>query len=81
MSVTKTARFPDEVYEAFVEFCDRIGSNPNAEIVAAVRKHIGLPTLDERVDRMEIQITEISDRLKALESNAIATPQSSEHDI
>ena len=82
MSVTQTARFPDDLHAALKTFCDRINSNANAEIIIAVRKHVGLPTFEERIEWMEEQISEISDRLKILEqANAIATPQSVQPDI
>ena len=81
MSITQTARFPDDLHAALKEYCDRINSNANAEIIIAVRKHIGLPTIEERIEWMEEQISEIRDRLKAIEqTNAIATPQSAQPD-
>lgn len=77
MSVVQTARFPDDVHAVLKEYCDRIGSNPNAEIVLAVRKHIGMPTFEERLTSLEGQISEISDRLETLEQTSeIATQQS-----
>lgn len=78
MSVTQTARFPDDVHAALKAYCDRVDSNPNAEIVLAVRKHIGMPTFEEKIEWLEEQVNEISDRLKALEANAIATQQSAQ---
>jgi hypothetical protein len=82
MSVVQTARFPDDVHAELKAFCDRINSNPNAEIVTAVRKHIGMPTFEERLEWAEEQIAEISDRLKTLEqASAIANQQSAQHDI
>jgi hypothetical protein len=73
MSVIQTIRLPDDVHAAFKEYCDRVGSNPNAEGVNAIRKHIGMPTFEERLTSLEVQVNEVSDRLKALEqANAIA---------
>ena len=80
MSVTQSARFPDDVHSELKAFCDRIKSNPNAEIINAVRKHINMPTIEERLGWMEDQIVEISDRLKSLEAKAIATRLSSGSD-
>ena len=81
MSVTQTARFPDDVHAALKKYCDRIGSNANAEMLIAVRKHIGMPTIDERVEIIEAGLKECFDRLKILEASAIATPQSPDIDI
>lgn len=76
MSVTQTARFPDDLHAALKEYCDRRGSSANAEIIIAVRKHLGLPTFEERVEFIEKQLAEISDRLKTLEqTNAISNQQ------
>ena len=81
MSIVQTIRLPDDVHAAFREYCDRIGSNPNAEGVNAIRKHIGMPTFEERLASLEVQVNEVSDRLKALEeTNAIATQQFAQHD-
>jgi hypothetical protein len=81
MSVTQTARFPDDLHAALKDYCDRRGSSANAEIIVAVRKHLGLPTFEERVEFIEKQLTEITDRLKALEkTSAIATQQFSGND-
>ncbi len=77
-----SVRIPDDVRDALKEYCDRIESNPNAEIVIAVRRHIGMPTFEERIEWIEAQVAEISDRLKILErTNAIATPQFAQPDI
>ena len=81
MSVVQTIRLPDDVHAAFKEYCDRIGNNPNAEGVIAIRKHIGMPTFEERLTSLEVQVNEVSNRLKTLEeTNAIATQQSSDTD-
>ncbi len=81
MSVSTTARFPDDVHAAFKEYCDRVGSNPSAEIVTAVRKHIGMPTTEERIEAIEIGLKDCINRLNKLEqTNAIATPQFSDSD-
>lgn len=81
MSIVQSARFPEDVHAALKEYCDRIGSNPNAEIVIAVRKHIGMPTVEERLDALEVGLKDCIDRLKILETSAIATQQSSDSDI
>lgn len=74
-----SVRIPGDVHAALKEYCDRIGSNANAEIIIAVRKHIGLPTFEERIEWIEAQVAEISDRLEILEqTSAIAKSEAAE---
>jgi len=81
MSVTQTARFPDDLHAALKEHCDRTGNSANAEIILAVRKHLGMPTVEDRLDSLEEGLRKCIDRLNRLEASAIATQQSSDTDI